>query len=160
RWFQRQGIRPRRAACAGARRRLCRSRRPAGGCDDAFWARQRAGAWRIRARLMPAIFERIAIVGAGLIGASIALAARQAAPARAVAPYAANAAVRQRARDLGLGDVFDDAEAAVADADLVVLAVPVGAMGEAAGACARALKASAIVPDVGSVKQAVVEAVG
>ncbi len=109
---------------------------------------------------MPVIVERIAIIGAGLIGASIALAARQAAAARAVALYDADANVRQRARELSLGEVFDDAEAAVADADLVVLAVPVGAMREAAASCARALKASSIVTDVGSVKQAVVEAVG
>jgi len=108
---------------------------------------------------MTAIFERIAIVGAGLIGGSIALAARASGAASVICLYDANAAVRQRARELGLGDVFDDAEAAVQRADLVVLAVPVGAMGAAAAACARGLKFGAVVTDVGSVKQAVVEAV-
>lgn len=108
---------------------------------------------------MTAIFERIAIVGAGLIGGSIALAARASGAASVICLYDANAAVRQRGRELGLGDVFDDAEAAVQKADLVVLAVPVGAMGAAAAACARGLKFGAVVTDVGSVKQAVVEAV-
>jgi cyclohexadieny/prephenate dehydrogenase len=74
---------------------------------------------------MALIFERVAIVGAGLIGASIALAARETGAAAAVSLYDANAVVRQRARELRLAEVFDDAEAAVADADLVVLAVPV-----------------------------------
>ena len=83
---------------------------------------------------MTSIFERIAIVGAGLIGGSIALAARASGAASVICLYDANAAVRQRARELGLGDVFDDAEAAVQKADLVVLAVPVGAMGAAAAA--------------------------
>ena len=109
---------------------------------------------------MALIFERVAIIGAGLIGASIALAARQAGAARAISVYDADAAVRQRARALGLGEVFDDAASATANADLVVLAVPVGAMAAAAGACAKALKPGAIVTDVGSVKQAVVAAVG
>ena len=67
--------------------------------------------------------------------------------------------VRQRARELGLGEVFDDAETAVANADLVVLAVPVGAMGAPPLPARRGLKAGAIVTDVGSVKQAVVSAV-
>lgn len=106
-----------------------------------------------------AVFERIAIIGAGLIGASIALAARETGAANVISLYDANAEVRQRARELGLGDVCDDPEAAVAQADLVVLAVPVGAMGAVAAACARGLKAGAIVTDVGSVKQAVVDAV-
>jgi cyclohexadieny/prephenate dehydrogenase len=105
------------------------------------------------------MFERIAIVGIGLIGASIARAAREFGAATAISLYDADAGVRQRARELALGEVFDDAEAAVANADLVVLAVPVGAMGAAAAAFAPALKAGAIVTDVGSVKQAVVAAV-
>lgn len=108
---------------------------------------------------MPMIFDRIAILGVGLIGASIARAAREYGAVGAIALYDANPDVRERARALGLGEVFDDAERAVAQADLVVLAVPVGAMGAAAAACARGLKIGAIVTDVGSVKQAVVDAV-
>jgi cyclohexadieny/prephenate dehydrogenase len=107
---------------------------------------------------MAMIFDRIAIIGAGLIGASIARAAREHGAASIISIYDANPAVRERARELGLGDVFDDAEKAVEKAELVVLAVPVGAMAAAATACKRGLKIGAIVTDVGSVKQAVVDA--
>lgn len=108
---------------------------------------------------MPMVFDRIAILGVGLIGASIARAAREYGAANTIALYDANPDVRERARALGLGEVFDDAEKAVANAELVVLAVPVGAMGTAAAACSRGLKIGAIVTDVGSVKQSVVDAV-
>jgi cyclohexadieny/prephenate dehydrogenase len=106
-----------------------------------------------------AVFDRIAIIGAGLIGASIARAAREFRAANAVALYDADERVRERARELGLGEVFDDAASAVANADLVVLAVPVGAMADAVQAAAAGLKPGAIVTDVGSVKGAVVSAV-
>jgi cyclohexadieny/prephenate dehydrogenase len=109
---------------------------------------------------MALVFDRIAIIGIGLIGASIARATREYGAANVISLYDANPEVRQRARELNLGDVYDDAEKAVANAELVVLAVPVGAMGAAAAACARGLKIGAVVTDVGSVKQAVVEAVG
>src|SRR5262245_55446129 len=104
------------------------------------------------------IFDRIAIIGTGLIGASIARAAAETGAAGTVALYDADAAVRQRARELKLGEVFDDAPAAVANADLVVLAVPVGVMGAAMQAAAPGVKAGAIITDVGSVKGAVVDA--
>jgi cyclohexadieny/prephenate dehydrogenase len=104
-------------------------------------------------------FDRIAIIGAGLIGASIAHAAREEGAAKSTALFDADADVRARARALKLGEVFDTAAAAVANADLVILAVPVGAMGAAAQAIAPALKRGAIVSDVGSVKRAVVNAV-
>lgn len=105
-----------------------------------------------------AVFERIAIIGAGLIGASIARAARAYDVAGTIQIYDASPDVRERARAIGLGDVFDDPEKAVAKAELVVLAVPVGAMAAAAEACKRGLKIGAIVTDVGSVKKAVVDA--
>jgi len=105
------------------------------------------------------VFERIAILGVGLIGASIARAAREYGAANTIALYDADPAVRQRARELGLGEVFDDAVSAVTKAGLVVLAVPVGAMGAAAEACAPGLENGAVVTDVGSVKGAVVSAV-
>ena len=107
---------------------------------------------------MTAVFDRIAIVGVGLIGASIARAAAETGAAKSVALYDVDAAVRQRARELALGEVFDDAAAAVAQADLVVLAVPVGAMAAAMQAAAPGLKQGAVVTDVGSVKGAVAEA--
>ncbi|MBL8543536.1 MAG: prephenate/arogenate dehydrogenase family protein [Hyphomonadaceae bacterium] len=107
---------------------------------------------------MAPAFERVAVIGVGLIGASIALAARHDANA-SVALYDADPRVRERARALKLGDaVFDDPQAAVAGADLVVLAVPVGAMAEALEAAAPALKPGVVITDVGSVKGAVVEA--
>lgn len=106
------------------------------------------------------VFNRIAILGAGLIGASIALAARANGAATTIAIYDADPDVRARAAKLGLGEVADDAARAVAEADLVVLAVPVGAMAEAMAAAAPGLKVGAIVTDVGSVKRAVVEAAG
>lgn len=107
---------------------------------------------------MTMIFDRIAIIGAGLIGASIARAARETGAAGTIQIYDANPAVRERVRELGLGEVFDDPEKAVEKAELVVFAVPVGAMGAAAAACSRGLKIGAIVTDVGSVKKAVVDA--
>jgi cyclohexadieny/prephenate dehydrogenase len=108
---------------------------------------------------MTAVFDRIAILGVGLIGASIARAARESGAAGGISLYDADPLVCQRARELGLGDVFASAQSAVAGADLVVLAAPVGAMGAAASDCAPGLKEGAIVTDVGSVKQAVVDAV-
>lgn len=108
---------------------------------------------------MSATFERIAILGVGLIGASIARGAREFGAANSVALYDADAKVRERARALNLGEVFDTAAEAVANADLVIPAVPVGAMGPAIQAAAPALKPGAIVSDVGSVKQAVVAAI-
>jgi cyclohexadieny/prephenate dehydrogenase len=108
---------------------------------------------------MAAVFDRIAILGAGLIGASIARAAHEFGAAKAVALYDANDAVRARAKELELGDVCDDAQSAAANADLVVLAVPVGAMADAAASVGPALRQGAILTDTGSVKGAVVEAV-
>lgn len=107
---------------------------------------------------MAAVFERIAVIGVGLIGASIARAARAEGAAGEVALYDANESVRERARELELGEVCDSAEAAAAGADLLILAVPVGAMGEALEAAAPGLKPGAIITDVGSVKGAVVQA--
>lgn len=107
---------------------------------------------------MTVIFPRIAIIGTGLIGASIARATRETGAAQTIALYDADAQVRERARELKLGEVFDDAPAAVANADLVVLAVPVGVMGAAMQAAAPGVKSGAIVTDVGSVKGAVVDA--
>lgn len=106
-----------------------------------------------------AIFDRIAIIGAGLIGASIAHAARETGAAGAVALYDADAGVRDRLRALKLGEVFDDAPGAAANADLLMLAVPVGAMADAVRALSKTLKPGAVVSDVGSVKRAVIDAV-
>ena len=102
---------------------------------------------------------RVAIVGLGLLGGSIGLAVKARAPQIATTGWDRDASVRERAAARGLvGTVCETAEAAVADADLVILCVPVGAMGDAARAIAPGLKPDAIVSDVGSSKAAVAEA--
>ncbi|MEH3108242.1 MAG: prephenate/arogenate dehydrogenase family protein [Sphingomonas fennica] len=104
-------------------------------------------------------FARVAIIGLGLIGSSIARAVRERMPTVALAGHDADPAVRARAEELGfLDDVTDSAGAAVTDADLVVLCVPVGAMAAVAEAIAGDLPAEAIVSDVGSSKAGVLEA--
>jgi cyclohexadieny/prephenate dehydrogenase len=108
---------------------------------------------------MSVVFNRIAIIGAGLIGVSVARAARRFGGATQVAIYDTNEAVRARVRELKVGETFDDAARTATSADLIVLAVPVGAMGAAAQSVATALKPGAIVTDTGSVKSAVVNAV-
>ncbi len=103
--------------------------------------------------------DRVAIVGLGLIGSSIARAIGERLPEVTVVGHDASAEVREIARELGLCDtIVDDAVAAVADADLVILAVPVGRMADAATAIAPGLKAEAIISDVGSSKAGVAEA--
>lgn len=108
---------------------------------------------------MSSEFRTIAIVGLGLIGSSIARAARESLPALRVSGFDVDPEVRERARTLGLGDIADSAAEAVAEAELVILCVPVGAMAEAAGALAGALRPDAVVSDVGSAKAAVAAAI-
>src|SRR3546814_2146135 len=102
---------------------------------------------------------RGAIVGLGLIGSSIARAIDERLPQMTVTGHDASDDVRGVARELGLCDtIVDDPVAAVADADLVILAVPVGRMADAAAALAPGLKAGAIISDVGSSKAGVADA--
>jgi cyclohexadieny/prephenate dehydrogenase len=103
----------------------------------------------------PQPFQRLAIIGLGLIGASICLAARKNGAAKSVAGYDASAEVRERAVALGLGDITETAVEAVAGADLVILAVPVGAVGLVAETIAPHLAAGATVSDTGSVKESI-----
>jgi cyclohexadieny/prephenate dehydrogenase len=106
------------------------------------------------------LFARLAIIGIGLIGSSIAHAAKELNLAGRIVLSDRDEAVRARARELGLGDeVADSSAAAASDADLVILCVPVGACGAVAAEIAPVLKPGAIVSDVGSVKGAVVDAV-
>ena len=107
------------------------------------------------------LFDRLALIGVGLIGSSIARAARRKNLARVIAIADESAEARERATALKLGDevVADPAEAAAA-ADLVILCVPVGADEAVAREIAPKLKPGAIVSDVGSVKGAVIAAVG
>jgi cyclohexadieny/prephenate dehydrogenase len=105
------------------------------------------------------LFNRLAIIGIGLIGSSISLAARQLKLARRVVLYDIAPQVREEAARLGLGDEMASSFARAAkDADLIIACVPVGACGSVAAEIAPHLMPGAIVSDVGSVKGAVVKA--
>jgi cyclohexadieny/prephenate dehydrogenase len=104
-------------------------------------------------------FERLALIGLGLIGSSIARAARELGLARAIVAIDRDPAVLARVAELGLADeTAADAAAGVAGADHVILCVPVGAYGAVAATIAGALEPGTIVSDVGSVKSAVLAA--
>ncbi len=106
------------------------------------------------------LFERLAIVGLGLIGSSLARRVRLDRLAGELIAYDASPAVRTRAAELGLADrVTDTAAEAVRDVDGVVLCVPVGAMGAAASAVLPHMRPGAILTDVGSTKLSVIEAI-
>jgi cyclohexadieny/prephenate dehydrogenase len=104
-------------------------------------------------------FERVSIIGLGLIGSSIARAVRAAMPTVRLTGHDARADVRETVRALHLcDDVADTPGAAVTDADLVILCVPVGAMGDLAATLATDMPADAIISDVGSSKAGVANA--
>lgn len=99
------------------------------------------------------VFETVSIIGVGLIGSSIALAARQAGAAGDIVLFDNSEDVRARAESLDLGAIADSYDAAVSTADCVILCVPVGALGEVSRAISPHLGKGTIVTDVGSVKQ-------
>ena len=104
-------------------------------------------------------FARVAIIGLGLIGSSVARAVRAAMPTVRITGHDADAGVRETATRIELcDDVTDTPGAAVIDADLVILCVPVGAIGAVAAEIAPDLPADAIVTDVGSCKAEVARA--
>ncbi|MFD1610595.1 prephenate/arogenate dehydrogenase family protein [Sphingomonas tabacisoli] len=104
-------------------------------------------------------FSRVAIIGLGLIGSSVARAVRQHMPTVRLTGHDADPQVRGVADRLQLcDDIADSAGAAVTDADLVILCVPVGAVGAVASEIADDLPADAIVSDVGSSKASVAAA--
>jgi cyclohexadieny/prephenate dehydrogenase len=103
-------------------------------------------------------FQNVAIIGLGLLGGSIGLAVADHLPGVATTGYDSDPAVRKRARERGLaGTICDSAAEAAANADLVVLCVPVGEMANAAAEIAPALKDGTVVSDVGSSKQSVTQ---
>ncbi|MCF8485423.1 MAG: prephenate/arogenate dehydrogenase family protein [Rhodobacteraceae bacterium] len=109
---------------------------------------------------MTVVYQRVALIGLGLIASSMAHAMRQFGLAAEITGHAKSAETRAIAAEIGLCDrVFETAAEAVAGADLVVLCVPIGAMAAIAAEIAPHLAAGATVTDVGSVKGAVVEAV-
>jgi len=102
------------------------------------------------------VFNRVALIGMGLIGSSIARAARAQGAARSIVATARSKATRRRVAELGLADqVVETNAAAVEGADLVILCIPVGAAGAVAAQISSHLAANATVSDVGSVKGAV-----
>ena len=102
-------------------------------------------------------FDRVALIGFGLIGGSIARAARAQGLAGEIVATARSAKTRARIAELGIVDSVVETNAeAVKDADLVILCIPVGACGAVAQEIAAHLKPGTIVSDVGSVKGAVV----
>jgi cyclohexadieny/prephenate dehydrogenase len=103
------------------------------------------------------LFDRVALIGLGLIGSSIARAARHLNLARTLVAIDRDEAVIARVRELGIADeATADPAAGVRDADLVVLCVPVGVYGAVAQAMRPGLKPGCIVSDVGSVKASVI----
>ncbi|MDR9484878.1 MAG: prephenate/arogenate dehydrogenase family protein [Sediminimonas sp.] len=110
---------------------------------------------------MSQVYGRVALIGLGLIASSMFWAIKRSGIAGEVTGYARTEATRDTARRIGLCDrVCDSAAEAAEGADLVVLCVPVGAMGAVAAEIAPVLRPGATLSDVGSVKRAVIDAVG
>ncbi len=105
----------------------------------------------------PPLFDRVALIGIGLIGSSISHAIRRGKLARSIVGHARSLETRATALKLGLVEqVFATAAEAVGDADLIILCAPVGVCGNIAKQIGPALKPGAIFTDVGSVKAAIV----
>ncbi|MGE5150445.1 MAG: prephenate/arogenate dehydrogenase family protein [Rhodospirillaceae bacterium] len=103
------------------------------------------------------LFDKIALIGIGLIGGSIARDARKRGLARHIVAATRSAETAKKANELRLADhCGTDLAAAVKDADLVIVCTPVGSCGAATKAIASSLKPGCIISDVGSVKQAVI----
>jgi cyclohexadieny/prephenate dehydrogenase len=109
---------------------------------------------------MTVMYNRVALIGLGLIASSMFWAMKRADLAGEVTGYARSPDTRDVAREIGLCDrVCDSAADAVAGADLIVLCVPIGVMADVTREIAGMLKPGAVVTDVGSVKRAVINAV-
>jgi cyclohexadieny/prephenate dehydrogenase len=107
------------------------------------------------------LFDTIAIVGLGLIGSSIARAARARGAVRSIVATARSQETRKRVVELGIADkVVETNEEAVEGADLVIVCVPVGVCGAVAKEIGPRLKAGATISDVGSVKGSIVRDMG
>lgn len=123
--------------------------------------RNRASASQARTDAIPGntLFRKIAIIGVGLIGGSLARALRRAGHRARIVGYGRNHLDLQRAIDLGVIDGFETRlQGAVEDADLIVIAVPVGAIGSVLSEMRPYLAPDAVITDVGSTKQGVVVA--
>jgi cyclohexadieny/prephenate dehydrogenase len=114
-----------------------------------------------RAKRPAPLFERVTIVGLGLIGSSLARAIRNERLARELVACDADAGVRAKVGELGLADSVEaDAAKAVAGADLVVVCTPVSTYAALGAAIGSKLKKGAILSDVGSVKQVALDQLG
>jgi cyclohexadieny/prephenate dehydrogenase len=103
------------------------------------------------------LINKLALIGVGLIGGSIARAARASGAAKTIVATARSPETRRRVMELGFADqVTETNEEAVKDADLVIVSIPVGASGLVAKEIGPHLKKGAILSDVGSVKGSVV----
>jgi cyclohexadieny/prephenate dehydrogenase len=103
------------------------------------------------------LFNRLALIGVGLIGSSIARAVRAQGAARTIVATARSPKTRRRVAELGIADQVVETNAAVVEgADLVIVCIPVGACGVVAREIGPHLSAGVIVSDVGSVKGSVV----
>lgn len=110
---------------------------------------------------MAQVYNRVALIGLGLIASSMCHAMRRAGLVGEIAGFARSAETREIAREIGLCDLIcESAAEAAKDADLVVLCVPVGAMADVAREIGPVLKPGATVSDVGSVKSTVIASVG
>ncbi len=105
-----------------------------------------------------AIIKKLALVGIGLIGSSIARVVRERSIAQTIAISTRSNETLDQARSLNLGDEYNiDAKLVVKDADIVILCVPVGVTGAVMSIIAKHLKPGAIISDVGSVKMSIIE---
>jgi len=103
------------------------------------------------------LFDRVALIGIGLIGSSLARVLRRNSPATTIVACARRAETLAAVRRLDLADeTTDDPASAAEGADLVVIATPLSAYAEIGRRIAPALRRGAILTDVGSVKQAVI----
>jgi len=107
------------------------------------------------------LFDRLAIIGTGLIGSSIVRAARAQGAVRTIVATSHSPRTRKRIAELGIADKVAETNAeAVQGADLVIVCVPVGVCGDVAKEIGPYLKAGATISDVGSVKSSVVRDMG
>jgi cyclohexadieny/prephenate dehydrogenase len=125
--------------------------------------RTKTGKKTAKASKLPRVakFRRVALIGVGLIGSSLARVLRREGLAREIVGCSPKPATRAKIMELGLVDrITGDPAQAVKGADLVMLCAPVGAFADIARAIGPHLSKGAIVSDVGSVKQAVIRDVG
>ena len=101
-------------------------------------------------------YKHIAFIGLGLIASSIALAIKRTGQPLRVTGTSRSKSTRLKAKKMGLCEVFETSGEAVEGADLIVLCVPVGVMGEMVDQISPYLKCGSTVTDVGSVKESVI----